>query len=67
MSAVVRIQLKDGTYHEDVGYGIVEGQKSKGTAIENAKKVIIIIIITPILIVSCNNHTVRDCSHFQNP
>jgi len=29
--------LKDGTFHEDVGYGICDN-KSKGTAIENAKK-----------------------------
>ena len=30
--------LKDGTYHEDVGYGMAEHPK-KGSAIENAKKV----------------------------
>lgn len=38
VSAVVRIQLKDGTYHEDVGYGISENQKTKGAALEKAKK-----------------------------
>lgn len=48
-SAVVRISLQDGCYHEvnsfsslltrkDVGYGCAEN-KSKGVAIENAKKV----------------------------
>jgi hypothetical protein len=30
--------LKDGTYHEDIGYGVSEGQKSKGQAIEMARK-----------------------------
>lgn len=38
VSAVIRIQLKDGTYHEDVGYGIAENQKTKGAALEKAKK-----------------------------
>uniref|UniRef100_A0A6B2LG83 Uncharacterized protein n=1 Tax=Arcella intermedia TaxID=1963864 RepID=A0A6B2LG83_9EUKA len=37
VTAVVKVSLKDGTFHEDVGYGICEN-KSKGTAIENAKK-----------------------------
>jgi recombination DNA repair RAD52 pathway protein len=30
--------LKDGTFHEDVGFGMSEHPK-KGSAIENAKKV----------------------------
>jgi DNA repair and recombination protein RAD52 len=37
VTAVVRVSLKDGTFHEDVGYGISEN-KNKGNAIENAKK-----------------------------
>jgi DNA repair and recombination protein RAD52 len=37
VTAVVRVMLKDGTYHEDVGYGCAENPR-KGTAIENAKK-----------------------------
>jgi len=37
VTAVVRVSLKDGTFHEDVGYGISEN-KNKGIAIENAKK-----------------------------
>eukprot|EP01133_Synstelium_polycarpum_P006104 gene6104-7071_t len=35
--ALIRILLKDGTYHDDVGYGTSENP-SKGTAIENSKK-----------------------------
>ncbi len=38
VSAVVQIQLKDGTFHEDIGYGTSENQKQKGAAIEQAKK-----------------------------
>jgi len=37
VTAVVRVTLKDGTFHEDVGYGMSENPK-KGSAIENAKK-----------------------------
>jgi len=37
VSAVVRVTLKDGTFHEDVGFGSAENPR-KGTAIENAKK-----------------------------
>eukprot|EP01130_Rhizamoeba_saxonica_P005272 TRINITY_DN2117_c0_g1_i3.p1 TRINITY_DN2117_c0_g1~~TRINITY_DN2117_c0_g1_i3.p1 ORF type:complete len:206 (-),score=52.85 TRINITY_DN2117_c0_g1_i3:32-649(-) len=37
VTAVVKVMLKDGTYHEDVGYGTCEN-RNQGTAIENAKK-----------------------------
>lgn len=37
-SSKVRIQLKDGTYHEDVGFGQSDGQKDLGAALETAKK-----------------------------
>jgi len=32
------VQLKDGTYHEDVGYGVSEGMRSKALSIEKARK-----------------------------
>jgi DNA repair and recombination protein RAD52 len=38
LSVIVRITLRDGTYHEDVGYGSMENAKSKGQAFEKAKK-----------------------------
>ncbi|KAJ1850574.1 DNA repair protein rad52 [Coemansia sp. RSA 2703] len=37
-SCVVRITLRDGTYREDVGYGMIENVKSKGQALEKVKK-----------------------------
>jgi len=37
VTAVVKVMLKDGTFHEDVGFGMSEHPK-KGSAIENAKK-----------------------------
>ncbi|KAF8518349.1 RAD52 DNA repair protein [Hysterangium stoloniferum] len=38
VSAIVRVTLKDGVYHEDAGYGVAENVKSKGTALEKCKK-----------------------------
>lgn len=38
IAVVVRITLRDGTYHEDVGYGIVANGQSKGSAFQKAKK-----------------------------
>ncbi|PSN64028.1 hypothetical protein BS50DRAFT_576652 [Corynespora cassiicola Philippines] len=38
LSIIVRITLKDGTYHEDIGYGSCENLKGKATAFEKAKK-----------------------------
>ena len=30
--------LQDGVYHEDVGYGVSEGMKSKALSLEKARK-----------------------------
>lgn len=38
LSVVVRVTLRDGTYHEDLGYGQIENCKSKAAAFEKAKK-----------------------------
>ncbi|KAE8373440.1 hypothetical protein BDV26DRAFT_285118 [Aspergillus bertholletiae] len=38
LSVVVRVTLKDGTYHEDIGYGHIENCKGKAAAFEKAKK-----------------------------
>jgi len=38
VSTFVRVQLKDGTYHEDVGYGVSEGIRSKAMSVEKARK-----------------------------
>lgn len=32
------ILLQDGSYHEDVGYGVSEGLKSKALSLEKARK-----------------------------
>ncbi|KAI9339758.1 hypothetical protein DFJ73DRAFT_628242 [Zopfochytrium polystomum] len=38
VSCVVRVTLKDGTSHEDIGYGHIDNAKTKGMALEKAKK-----------------------------
>ncbi|KAI8993170.1 hypothetical protein BDB01DRAFT_716477 [Pilobolus umbonatus] len=38
VSVSVRITLKDGTYHEDVGYGSADNSKTKSMAFEKARK-----------------------------
>lgn len=38
VTCVVRVTLRDGTFHEDIGYGSAENQKSKAGAFEKARK-----------------------------
>lgn len=38
LSTIVRVTLKDGTFHEDIGYGHIENCKGKAAAFEKAKK-----------------------------
>ena len=42
----MRVQLKDGVFHEDIGYGVSEGMRSKALSIE---KVIITQIVCAII------------------
>lgn len=37
-SVIVRVTLKDGTYHEDIGCGSMENSRSKAAAFEKVKK-----------------------------
>lgn len=38
VSCVIRVTLKDGAYHEDIGYGSCENARSRTQALEKAKK-----------------------------
>ncbi|KAH7887038.1 hypothetical protein F5I97DRAFT_1808234, partial [Phlebopus sp. FC_14] len=38
VTAIVRVTLRDGVYHEDVGYGMLENSKSKAAALDKCKK-----------------------------
>ncbi|KAF9269371.1 recombination protein Rad52 [Marasmius fiardii PR-910] len=38
VTAIVRVTLRDGVYHEDVGYGLLENSKSKGMALDKCRK-----------------------------
>lgn len=37
VTAVVKVTLKDGTYHEDIGYGSGDNLKSKGAALDKVR------------------------------
>ena len=37
-SAIVKVMLKDGAFHEDIGYGVSEGMRSKALSLEKARK-----------------------------
>lgn len=38
IAATIRVTLKDGSFHEDVGYGTMENGSSKGIVFEKARK-----------------------------
>jgi DNA repair and recombination protein RAD52 len=38
LSVIVRVTLRDGTFHEDIGYGSIDNAKGKAMAFEKAKK-----------------------------
>ncbi|KAJ2914804.1 hypothetical protein MD484_g5602, partial [Candolleomyces efflorescens] len=38
VTALVRVTLRDGVFHEDVGSGMIENAKSKGQALDKCKK-----------------------------
>ncbi|CCG82502.1 RAD52 DNA repair protein RADC [Taphrina deformans PYCC 5710] len=38
LSVTVRVTLRDGTFHEDIGYGNIENCRGKGAAFEKCKK-----------------------------
>ncbi|KAL8797328.1 MAG: hypothetical protein Q9195_000482 [Heterodermia aff. obscurata] len=38
LSVIVRVTLRDGTFHEDVGYGQIKNVRDKAAAFEKAKK-----------------------------
>ena len=38
LSVTMRVTLKDGTYHEDIGYGSIQNASGKAAAFEKAKK-----------------------------
>lgn len=38
ISVIIRVTLRDGTFHEDVGYGNIDNCKGKAAAFEKAKK-----------------------------
>ena len=38
LSTIVRVTIRDGTFHEDIGYGHIENCKGKAAAFEKARR-----------------------------
>ncbi|KAF5311001.1 hypothetical protein D9619_007927 [Psilocybe cf. subviscida] len=38
VTALIRVTLRDGVFHEDIGYGMLENSRSKGAALDKCKK-----------------------------
>jgi DNA repair and recombination protein RAD52 len=55
-SAIVQVKLKDGTSHEDVGYGQSDNLKDRAKCLEKAKKV-----NPPFTLAYCSNLTPSAC------
>jgi DNA recombination protein Rad52 len=36
VTSIIRVTLRDGVFHEDIGYGMLENSKSKGAALDKA-------------------------------
>ena len=37
VTAIVRVTLRDGTYHEDIGYGLLDNGRQKGAALDKVR------------------------------
>jgi DNA repair and recombination protein RAD52 len=57
LSVIVRVTLKDGTFHEDIGYGHIENCKGKAVAFEKAKKEGTTDALTKIKVAPVSPHT----------
>ena len=44
VTAIVRVTLRDGVFHEDVGYGMLENSKSKGMALDKVLPIFLSLI-----------------------
>ncbi|CAE6467745.1 unnamed protein product [Rhizoctonia solani] len=61
VSAVVRVTLRDGAFHEDVGFGALDNSKGKGAALDKVSIPISLpAIIQTNLILKCKKEAVTD-------
>jgi hypothetical protein len=49
----VKVTLKDGTCHEDVGYGTGENMKSKGAALDKVLFSLLCCVYSRLTVVTC--------------
>ncbi|KAK7896186.1 hypothetical protein WMY93_021511 [Mugilogobius chulae] len=67
VSAFIKVTLKDGSFHEDVGYGVSEGLKSKALSLEKARKEAVTDGMKRALKTSQNPLEPRTLNHQQHP
>jgi DNA repair and recombination protein RAD52 len=53
VTAIVKVTLKDGTCHEDVGYGTGENMKSKGAALDKVLYSLLCCVYGRLTVVTC--------------
>jgi hypothetical protein len=56
VNAVVRVTLRDGVYHEDVGYGVADNAKSKGAALDKVRQ---LCNFNELCFLSCHMHSAK--------
>jgi DNA repair and recombination protein RAD52 len=54
VTAIMRVTLRDGVFHEDIGYGILENSKSKGQALDKVCTEYFMIFSCPQTFPSCS-------------
>jgi DNA repair and recombination protein RAD52 len=37
ITAIIRVTLRDGVFHEDIGYGAIENAKNKGSSLDKVR------------------------------
>jgi DNA repair and recombination protein RAD52 len=47
VTAIVRVTLRDGVYHEDLGHGLIENAKSKGQGLAKVRRLYILVECPP--------------------
>lgn len=53
MTAIVRVTLRNGSYHEDVGYGTIDNVKQKGAALDKVSSLEAPLVFTTIFMPFC--------------
>ena len=59
VTALIRVTLRDGVFHEDIGYGMLENAKSKGVALDKVHN-LFTVCNRKLTIAQCKKEAVTD-------